>query len=93
MATAAAAANIRLASGKAPETLLPTAAKPLPLSAVRLLPALGLMKNCPPPSTRSQCRSGTIAIRKRPIAMSTACDGSTSSVRAPSAAAGMPVTE
>ena len=41
----------------------------------------------------SQCRTGTIAIRNRPIAISTACEGSASSVRAPSAAAGMPVTE
>ena len=41
----------------------------------------------------SQCRTGTIAIRNMPIAMSTACAGSASNVRAPRAAAGIPVTE
>ena len=38
----------------------------------------------------SQCRTGTMARRKAPIARSTACEGSTRSVRAPSAAAGIP---
>ena len=37
--------------------------------------------------------AGTIAIKNSPIEISTACDGSTSSVRAPSAAAGIPVME